>query len=159
MRDPAPRTTDPKVEEALSAARSFLRFNLPLEVPAPDESKDARQHRKAVGHVRRRVPNPVGEYLLRRLYGDKRSERTRRTATRNFQLALAVEMIRQCYGFDATRTSYRTEEKKRPLSGSAIVKEAVEREWGLHLSERTIEDAWTTHHPRFKTPLHVLRDE
>lgn len=159
MRDPATRV-DPKVEEALKDARSFLRCYVPLGIPPPDETNAAKRHREAFDYVQgsQHMPDPIRTHLRKLLDKEKRGERTRITANRNFWLALAVEMLRRDFGLNPTRTTLSKPEKKKTQSqsGSSIVKTAL-AELGLHLAERTIEDAWTDNQARLRFSFRELR--
>ena len=128
----------------------------------PDETNAARRHRKAFDYVQgsQDMPDPIRTHLLNLLDKENRSKRTRRIANRNFWLALAVELMRRDFGFNPTRSTLNKPEKEKtkPESGSSIVRTAL-AELGVHLSERTIEDAWTDNQARLRFSFRALREK
>ena len=103
-----------------------------------------------------RKPDPIRAHLLELLAKKRRSERTRYTANRNLWLALAVERMRDL-GFDPTRSTFTKPAKGEKQSGSKIVRTVLAQHFGINLSERTIEDAWTDYKARLPFRAHPLR--
>jgi hypothetical protein len=157
MRDPATRI-DPNLKAAREDAHQLLKCYVPLGFGPPDETDAARRHRETFNYVHgsQDMPDPIRAHLLELLAKKRRSERTRYTANRNLWLALAVERMRDL-GFDPTRSTFTKPAKGEKQSGSKIVRTVLAQHFGINLSERTIEDAWTDYKARLPFRAHPLR--
>jgi hypothetical protein len=155
MRDPT--RIDSNLEAALEEARQLMRCYVPLGLPAQDEPGPAKAHREAFTFVlgSQDMPESVRDHLLKLLDAEKREKRTFNTANRNIWLALTVERMRE-FGFEATRSTYVKSDKRERQSGSRIVQTAL-AQLGIHLKERTIEDAWTDYRDKLPFQAYPVR--